>query len=133
MVLVGLVERLVQIFDGNRHPIRSVERIALVFSPDDVSYPDVLALRADFPRVPHINLRVDEFPRAGWIDRQALPALRTLEFDLCAIGNYLVHPSRERLVGAQTPGVKKFQAPCPRSTTPPLPSRALATRPIPAI
>src|SRR6266699_356718 len=44
--------------------IRSVERIAVRFDPNDLVAPDPLALRADFPRVPHLNLRYEEFPRS---------------------------------------------------------------------
>ncbi len=46
------------------HDIRPLERVAIEFSPADSSPPEVLALRADFPLVPHINLRVNEFPRS---------------------------------------------------------------------
>jgi hypothetical protein len=46
------------------HDIRRVERIAIRFAAEDNWYPEVLALRPDFPRVPHINIRVDEFPRS---------------------------------------------------------------------
>ena len=45
------------------HDIRRIERIVVVFS-DDHTLPDVLSLRSDFPRVPHINLRIVEFPRS---------------------------------------------------------------------
>ena len=44
--------------------IRRFERIAAEFFSDDMVMPDVLALRADFPLVPHINLRTVEFPRS---------------------------------------------------------------------
>ncbi len=44
--------------------IRRRERIALVFSDADAVYPGVLALRADFPLVPHLNLQYEEFPRS---------------------------------------------------------------------
>jgi len=37
--------------------IRRVERIAIVFSADDDVPPEALALRPDFPLVPHLNLR----------------------------------------------------------------------------
>ncbi len=46
------------------NPVRRIERLAAVFDPTDASYPEVLALRADFPWVPHTNLRADEFPRS---------------------------------------------------------------------
>lgn len=46
------------------HPIDYTEHIAVRFFPDDLRIPDVLALRADFPAVPHLNLRMQEFPRS---------------------------------------------------------------------
>jgi hypothetical protein len=46
------------------HPIRREERIAVVFGDDDKSLPEVLALREDFPKVPHTNLRPVELPRS---------------------------------------------------------------------
>jgi integrative and conjugative element protein (TIGR02256 family) len=44
--------------------IHSTERIAIIFFPKDDIMPDVYALREDFPLVPHINLRENEFPRS---------------------------------------------------------------------
>jgi integrative and conjugative element protein (TIGR02256 family) len=44
--------------------IRRCERMAVVCTQADDTYPEALALRADFPVVPHINLRTDEFPRS---------------------------------------------------------------------
>lgn len=46
------------------HDIRRVERIAAAFSPTDDARPEPLALRADFPLVPHLNLTAFEFPRS---------------------------------------------------------------------
>ena len=46
------------------HDIRHCERIAVVFEADDKGIPEVLALRPDFPWVPHVNLRLEEFPRS---------------------------------------------------------------------
>lgn len=46
------------------HDIRHQERVALVFEEADRSLPEVLALRRDFPWVPHLNLRWEEFPRS---------------------------------------------------------------------
>lgn len=43
--------------------IRRVERIAARFSRADDSYPEALALREDFPVVPHLNLRDEAKPR----------------------------------------------------------------------
>ncbi|MGA1824396.1 MAG: ThiF family adenylyltransferase [bacterium] len=44
--------------------IHRVERMAIVFFPEDNFSPEVLALREDFPRVPHLNLRHCEKPRS---------------------------------------------------------------------
>jgi hypothetical protein len=44
--------------------IRGSERIATIFFRKDDKLPDTLSLRNDFPRVPHINLRDNEFPRS---------------------------------------------------------------------
>lgn len=44
--------------------IRRIERIAVAFWPKDNTYPETLALREDFPQVPHLNLRVFEIPRS---------------------------------------------------------------------
>lgn len=46
------------------YPIEYVERIAVTFSPEDKEHPEVHALRADFPAVPHLNLRDYEKPRS---------------------------------------------------------------------
>ena len=46
------------------HDIHSTERLAATFSGDGNAKPEVVALRADFPLVPHLNLRAEEFPRS---------------------------------------------------------------------
>jgi len=57
--------------------IRFVERIAVVFQIDDETYPEVLALRSDFPLVPHRNLRAEEFPRSLCLYDQSWDEVRT--------------------------------------------------------
>lgn len=42
--------------------IHRIERLSVSFFHDDQTYPEVLALREDFPIVPHRNLREKEFP-----------------------------------------------------------------------
>ncbi|MGK7958841.1 MAG: ThiF family adenylyltransferase [Crocosphaera sp.] len=54
---VELVQRRV-------NDIRHVERVAITFYDNDLLMPEILVLRDDFPAVPHINLRQDEFPRS---------------------------------------------------------------------
>lgn len=46
------------------HDIRYIERIAVEFSSDNNIAPWVYALRADFPKLPHLLLGVSEFPRS---------------------------------------------------------------------
>lgn len=47
-----------------KNDISRVERIAAVFSEKDSNFPEVFALRENFPSVPHRNLREFEFPRS---------------------------------------------------------------------
>lgn len=56
----------VEIERGQRtvYDIHRVERIAVELYPLDSIMPEVLALRSDFPHVPHLNLRKNEFPRS---------------------------------------------------------------------
>ncbi len=60
IVFDAAVERPQQI----SHPIRQWERLAVVFYEDENLLPEVLALRKDFPLVPHLNLRTFERPRS---------------------------------------------------------------------
>lgn len=45
------------------HDIRRFERLAVTFLADDRTYPEIEALRPDFPHVPHLNLRPDGAPK----------------------------------------------------------------------
>ena len=46
------------------NPIRRVERLAVLLAADDETYPEVIALRKDFPVVPHLNISQDENTRS---------------------------------------------------------------------
>jgi len=46
------------------YDIRGIERLAATFDEADEIYPEVVALRRDFPSVPHLNLRREELPRS---------------------------------------------------------------------
>jgi integrative and conjugative element protein (TIGR02256 family) len=46
------------------HPIKRNERLAVAFSEDPNAIPRVLALREDFPSVPHLNLETFERPKS---------------------------------------------------------------------
>ena len=57
--------------------IRRVERVAIVFTLADDFCPEVLALRKDFPLVPHLNLRHVEFPRSLCLYDRSWEEVRT--------------------------------------------------------
>src|SRR5436190_15447558 len=45
------------------NPIQRFERLAIVFQPDDSTYPFAWSLRKSFPRVKHLNFNDFEIPR----------------------------------------------------------------------
>ena len=50
-----------------QHPVHRIcrrELIAVTFMVDDQSYPEVEALRGDFPQVPHLNMRSSDVPKS---------------------------------------------------------------------
>lgn len=53
----------VRVRDSEGRQIQRRERIAATFVDGNGAMPKVEALRADFPRVPHLNLHRQEFPR----------------------------------------------------------------------
>jgi hypothetical protein len=61
---VTIVEVEVELGQRQVNDIRRFERLAIVFWDDDGLMPEILALRDDFPSVPHINLRLVELPRS---------------------------------------------------------------------
>jgi len=60
----------VQIGQKSVHKIKRHERLAVVFEKSDTLIPDVLALRRDFPPVPHVNLRSQKIPRSLCVTEQ---------------------------------------------------------------
>jgi integrative and conjugative element protein (TIGR02256 family) len=60
---VVVVDVEVQLPREPKADIRRVERIAVAFDRDDQKVPRALALRADFPLLPHQNLADEELPR----------------------------------------------------------------------
>ena len=53
--------------------VRASERLAVTFFADASSLPEILALRGDFPLVPHLNQRSFEFPRSLCVYEDAFP------------------------------------------------------------
>jgi hypothetical protein len=59
-----IVDVEVELPQRKKHDIRLYERIAMVFTSEDDRVPEVLALRPDFPQVPHLNLRSRPGPQS---------------------------------------------------------------------
>jgi hypothetical protein len=59
-----IIDAEVEVPQHKKHDIRRYERIAMVFPSEDDRVPEVLALRQDFPHVPHLNLRLYPGPRS---------------------------------------------------------------------
>jgi hypothetical protein len=86
-----------------QHPvldIRPREMLAVIFPERASLLPEILALRADFPLVPHLNSRSQEFPRSLCVFEDAFPEfsfkwspVRFLE----AIRSWLARTARNEL------------------------------------
>lgn len=86
---VIVVELEIEIGQRVAADVRRFERVAISFPRDEEVLPEALALRADFPLVPHLNLRREEFPRSlclyeghsaelllGWTPRKYVERIR---------------------------------------------------------
>lgn len=58
------------------HDVRAVERLAAVFVAEEKHYPTCLALREDFPQVPHLNLELFSYPKSLCLYQESWAALR---------------------------------------------------------
>ncbi|MCB0390555.1 MAG: ThiF family adenylyltransferase [Bdellovibrionales bacterium] len=54
----------VEVPQRKQNDVREIERISAMFYEVDSWYPEILALRKDFPKVPHTNLRTEETPKS---------------------------------------------------------------------
>ena len=82
----------VQVGQKTVHKIKRRERLAVVFEKSDTIMPDVLALRKNFPLVPHVNLRPKELPRSLCLTEQQYS-----EWKLCWTGPAFVENIRDWL------------------------------------
>jgi hypothetical protein len=76
---VVVFEVEVEVGQHPKHDIRRCERLAAVFREDDAAAPEVLALRADFPPVPHLNAESSvgsELPRNLCLYDEPYPEVR---------------------------------------------------------
>jgi proteasome lid subunit RPN8/RPN11 len=88
------------------HDIRRRERIAAAFDRETDSLPETFALRADFPEVPHLNLRFTEFPRSLclWEEHPADLKLRwTAAMYVARVQRWLALTARGELHGIDQP------------------------------
>jgi hypothetical protein len=69
-VLVFDVE--VEVSQVRHFDIHPRERLAVVFRKEEILNPEVVALRKDFPYVPHFNPRDEEIPAAFAFMKRAL-------------------------------------------------------------
>lgn len=58
------------------HDIRRFERIAILCGKNKKDIPEILALRSDFPQVPHLNIRIKNYPRSLCIFEEAPEEIR---------------------------------------------------------
>lgn len=59
-----VLELDVQVPQLTAHSILAKETVAIRFHPSDAEVPEVLALRSDFPSVPHLNLSLTDYPKS---------------------------------------------------------------------
>lgn len=101
-----VLELDVEVPSAPAHDIRPVERIAVCLSPADSSIPEALALRDDFPEVPHLNLRSEEFPRSLCLYEQVWTELKfrwTAASFVERIRTWLAQTARGELHAADQP------------------------------
>ena len=83
----------VEVSQKPTHDIKPLERITVIFDGSDATMPEILALRCDFPPVPHLNLRSRKLPRSLCITEQAYS-----EWKLHSTGVTFVEEIRQWLV-----------------------------------
>ena len=90
----------VELAQDRVHDIRPKERIAVEFLQDDVRPPEVLALRRDFPYVPHLILSDVKIPRSLCLFEDSWDEVRiwwTPGRFIAALRNWLAATARDEL------------------------------------
>lgn len=88
------------------YDIQRYEHLAVRFGASDLFTPEVFALRADFPKVPHLNIRENEFPRSLCIFEDPYSELKihwTGMFFIERIREWLALTAKGLLHGADQP------------------------------
>ena len=103
---VVVIEVDVEVGQRVKHDIKRRERIAITFYPNDDTMPEVVALRNDFPKVPHLNLRNREFPRSLCLFKRPYAELKsrwTPSFIIERIREWLALTAKDRLHAEDQP------------------------------
>lgn len=101
-----IFETEVEVGQKTKNDIQPLERIAVIFYQTDKILPEVLALREDFPLVPHLNLRDTDKPRSLCLFEQKPEELNlrwTPVFFLKRIREWLSRTARAELHGEDQP------------------------------
>lgn len=107
-----------------QHPvcdIRNVERVAIYFAPADTDHQIVLALRQDFPLVPHLNFGIEGNPRSLCLFQSNYADLKptwTAAALLRQLQHWLTQTARGELHAADQPLEQAFYAPSERLVLP---------------
>lgn len=103
---VVVIEVDVEVGQRVKHDIKRRERIAITFYQNDDTMPEVVALRNDFPKVPHLNLRSREFPRSLCLFERPYAELKsrwTASFIIERIREWLALTAKDRLHAEDQP------------------------------
>jgi hypothetical protein len=73
---VVVFEVEVEVSQVRRFDIQPRERLAVIFGKAEELNPEVLALRKDFPYVPHLNPREEEIPRSLCLYEESFDELK---------------------------------------------------------
>lgn len=101
-----LIDLDVEVPQNSVHPIADVEPVAIRFAADDRRVPEVLALRHGFPRVPHLNLTPNVYPKSLCLYEQPWNELRlhwTPALFVERIREWMALTARGELHGADQP------------------------------
>lgn len=103
------------------HDVRTTERIAFGFAPADTDHQVVLALREDFPLVPHIHFGGENMPRSLCLYQTAYTDLKptwTAAALLRQLQHWLTQTARGELHAADQALEQAFYAPAERLVLP---------------
>jgi hypothetical protein len=131
---VIVLEVEVEVGQHTAHDIRRIERVAVEFFSGDRRIPEVVALREDFPQVPHLNLRWQELPRSLCLYDEPYEEVKlywTAASFIERIRNWLAKTARGELHAPDQPLEPLLIGSVPYLVLPPNMVESLATNPSP--